>query len=662
MDVRLPDGTLIRDVPDGMTREQLTQKLAANGYDVSKLEPSGQRTEAYKAGTKAQPEARDSLAQLQGPTFGFLDELAGGVVGGAKTLFNDKPFKQNYEETRDYVRGASDEGMRVNPVRNSAGQMVFSAPLGALSMARAGMGKAAQYAAGIGTGAGFGLVSGAGNSEGRTAGDIGMDALKGAAFAGAVPAILQPAAAGTGAVIGNVASRFKDSAAMDIAKRKIAEAFVRDNPKATQATAQAARRMGTLGDEARVVDAGGSATRGLLDTMATLPGETKNAVEAAIRARQSTRADRMIGAAENAFGVGGVRLAPEMETWIAQRSAAAAPLYQKLHRMDVPITQDVAAIVDVAKRQGLDKLAKKIADYDQVPFTLPEQAANQAGTYSMRDLDYIKRAIDSVIPKLRDPQTQAATAEGRALMGLRDRLVSSLDDTTGGAYAQARNAWAGPSQVMDAASSGRQILNKDDATIKGLMAGMGASEKDAFALGAFEALRAKLGARAGQSQIMELWREKGLQEKLKAVFGDERSYREFASRVAAEGRMRGLEGVGRGSQTASRQYAAGDLDQAAGAAGQAIADAKTGNVLGLIARGAQSWNRVATPEPVRNAMGQILLQQGQPGRNALMDMATMSQQLARQRAMQAGGMGFSAPVIGNPLQQLLDRELQNNLR
>jgi len=34
MDVRLPDGTLIRNVPDDMTKAQLTEKLRANGYDL----------------------------------------------------------------------------------------------------------------------------------------------------------------------------------------------------------------------------------------------------------------------------------------------------------------------------------------------------------------------------------------------------------------------------------------------------------------------------------------------------------------------------------------------------------------------------------------------------------------------------------------------------
>lgn len=37
MDVRLPDGTVIRGVPDGMSRADLTAKLARNGYDVSRL-------------------------------------------------------------------------------------------------------------------------------------------------------------------------------------------------------------------------------------------------------------------------------------------------------------------------------------------------------------------------------------------------------------------------------------------------------------------------------------------------------------------------------------------------------------------------------------------------------------------------------------------------
>lgn len=39
MDVKLPDGTILQNVPEGTTKADLVAKLKANGYDVSKLSP-----------------------------------------------------------------------------------------------------------------------------------------------------------------------------------------------------------------------------------------------------------------------------------------------------------------------------------------------------------------------------------------------------------------------------------------------------------------------------------------------------------------------------------------------------------------------------------------------------------------------------------------------
>lgn len=38
MDVRLPDGTVIKGVPDGMSKADLIAKLKSNGYDIGKLD------------------------------------------------------------------------------------------------------------------------------------------------------------------------------------------------------------------------------------------------------------------------------------------------------------------------------------------------------------------------------------------------------------------------------------------------------------------------------------------------------------------------------------------------------------------------------------------------------------------------------------------------
>ena len=56
MNVTLPDGTVINDVPDGMSKADLTAKLAANGYDVSKLTQPAQpapQPESFMGGANA---------------------------------------------------------------------------------------------------------------------------------------------------------------------------------------------------------------------------------------------------------------------------------------------------------------------------------------------------------------------------------------------------------------------------------------------------------------------------------------------------------------------------------------------------------------------------------------------------------------------------------
>jgi hypothetical protein len=92
MDVRLPDGTLLRNVPEGTTKAQLTEKLAANGYDIGKLAP----VEAAATRENVQPERAPDWAkkypklyegavtarQMLGPTIEAGGAIVGGLLGG----------------------------------------------------------------------------------------------------------------------------------------------------------------------------------------------------------------------------------------------------------------------------------------------------------------------------------------------------------------------------------------------------------------------------------------------------------------------------------------------------------------------------------------------------------------------------------------------------
>ena len=67
MDVRLPDGTVIKNVPDGMSKADLTAKLKANGYDVSKLEALVAPPSEIP-GARTEPTTYEKVREFAAPT------------------------------------------------------------------------------------------------------------------------------------------------------------------------------------------------------------------------------------------------------------------------------------------------------------------------------------------------------------------------------------------------------------------------------------------------------------------------------------------------------------------------------------------------------------------------------------------------------------------
>ena len=81
MDVQLPDGTLIKGVPDGITKAELAAKLSANGYDISKL--------GGEAEQRQPPTTADRLKAAQGGLYrGAVSGLLGLPVDTAENAYN----------------------------------------------------------------------------------------------------------------------------------------------------------------------------------------------------------------------------------------------------------------------------------------------------------------------------------------------------------------------------------------------------------------------------------------------------------------------------------------------------------------------------------------------------------------------------------------------
>lgn len=106
MDVTLPDGTVIRGVPDDFTKAQLIDKLARNGYDVSKLTPP------FPVTPQAIPPVEQSTADALGK--GFLETALGAskAYGGASA------------DTYSRATQQAEESAKTNPIATGTGRVL----------------------------------------------------------------------------------------------------------------------------------------------------------------------------------------------------------------------------------------------------------------------------------------------------------------------------------------------------------------------------------------------------------------------------------------------------------------------------------------------------------------------------------------------------------
>lgn len=651
----------------GYTDSEIAAWYVSKGMTLpEELMPS----RAKQAGAQAPFAVKAAMTAMQGPTFGFADELMGGVTAPFIKMQNPNvSLSKAYETGRDVYRGGVQSLKEEYPlgsvIPEAAGAMALGGPM------RQIMPNVGPIASSAITGGTYGAISGAGGAESMS--QVPAEAATG----GLMSAVLGPATQAVANVVGPVAKVVGGRAAnvlpqkaqdymglssADLARRRVAEALMRDGVTPEQVSA----RLSKLGDDAVIAEAAKTQTLDLLDTMATLPGRTKNYTEQLIRQRQSGRAGRMTEAAEKQLSPDGARLADTVQDLISTRSTAATPLYDKLRPMVLDVDSDLVSILQASEKLGAFKNAKLIATAERVPFSLESTKGLEKAPWT--DLDMVKRGLDDLSQSSRSVNTKGEYTDfGRAVLSLKKDLVNkvdgmTIDDAGNSIYKAARAAYAGPSSMINSAELGRTILSKDASLIKDAVKDMSESEYKAFQVGAFEALRTKVGKQSGQTELMNMWKEPSTQEKLKEIFPSERSYREFAATVAAESRKKGIEAVGRGSGTAGRE--ARMEDQAfqtlkdIGAIGTAAKTMNLESLLGLIQSG---WQRSVVPEPVRNEIGNILLSRAKsPEQLAMLkDVIAKMEEQQRNRTMRSGLIGgslgaqYTEPVTQS-LRSLLD--------
>lgn len=218
MNVTLPDGTVIHDIPDNITKAELTAKLSRNGYDVSKLAaPTAESTSKPDAGGMMESLRKMSpmmglAMESPGAVAKGIGNAAAGAVRGAgsigATAMRILPiaFGGDTASENDQRRASMDAALA------SMGADTKSVPFGAGKMAAEIAGTAGVGGA-LGAGArAAGVASPVVNalsSSGMTAGaklapvaDLALRSGAGAAVGGVAAGAINPDDAAAGAAIG----------------------------------------------------------------------------------------------------------------------------------------------------------------------------------------------------------------------------------------------------------------------------------------------------------------------------------------------------------------------------------------------------------------------------------------------------------------------------
>lgn len=592
---------------------------------------------ATQRGTQMSPVVQGAMTAGQGATFNFLDEMAGLV----------KP------EYRDIVRGATQQFAQDRPLTAAGLEMaggLATAPFtGPLSLGRGAttFGTAVRT---VGDLAAQGALSGAGAAdEGDRLAGAGMGAATGVVTGGAANyggqlargIIGKPVLSRMSGVTGKLPEEVGGyNVRPDYTRERLAELLEKDAQARImggvppgQEAVMAAARLKKVGEQAPIALAGGN-TLAEIDMLSQLPGTA---------GRQLKQQQRRVAAgrggviSEEAGRITGVTRSAEDElTDLGRRQAqAAGPLYQKLQNTTFSIDAELKSLLDRSKldlsaaqagatRRGQPQVAlRKLQEGDELPFAAADQ---------------LKRTLWD---KRQAALKKGNTNEASDLNDLRLALVAKLDSLSPD-YAKARSTFAGFAELESAVEQGRKALGETSESLSKLTNNMTPSELEAFQVGAVDALRQLAGGQAGQTRLLNMYKEPELQGKLRAIFGND--FRKFQRTILAQEELKQLERAGAGSQTFKRfgqaQDQADDFDFIQ--AQQAVTNPASAMQLMQQAR-----RKYGMPEAERNRLAQLLMLRGQPAQDELRNMEmymrrrAMGQALARQASGRVGAYGAS---------------------
>lgn len=547
------------------------------------------RREAIKLLDEAKARRAPSMAGglsrsfAQGAMFGFADEAEAAI----RSLWDrgeDESFGSAYYRNRNQVRSELAQFREENMAAALTAELVGGFAVPGLGTA-AGAAKALRTAPTLGrmalVGAGFGAAEGGlyGAGIAEDVSDIPGEAATGALIGGVVGAAVPP-------LVELVKSAITPTSN---AARRLAKAFERDGTTAEQVAAKLDEAQ-KLGRPATIADVAGENARRELEVAIQSPGKAAQAGEKFLSLRNRQQLQRLSFDLVRGTGAKATDVEQAIATTMETRARAAAPVYERAMGFAAELDDDLVDAYNTAISTPLGKKALAKAKLilnvpDQARKTAPsggrssgqtwwqqagisdEQAQRMISTVEgeaaprsgfdaaplMERIDALKRGLDDIAES---SKRAGDNAIARRAVQTKHDLVGLVDDVNPD-YKKARQIWENESGYLDAIDRGREILAPKftAAKLQREVADMTDAEKEAFRIGAVDAIITRMRSQAAQEpNLLKIIRSPEMMDKITAVM-DPKQAEKFRKIVDIEESMFRTASQARGNSATARRLA-----------------------------------------------------------------------------------------------------------
>lgn len=634
---------------------------------------------------------------------GFGDEIY-GALGGLGAAVTGNNIKDAYLENRDFIRGAQKQYSEDYPTTSLVTGMMAGAPLmavnplkfGALPQATSKVQaafNAAKLAGQAGaTGAVFGGAYGAGTSEGEDASTVAGDTLKGGGVGLATGLVAQPVLSGIAGLGKNAAIRmfgnvrntgginqggqvgavdpvgYMADKSQEWVKRqgdaKIAEALAQtgranNNVKmlpsgepVTPYSTILSKKVDKMPVGTPLAALSGDKSNELrsLDAVSLLSGRTAPAVAKVQNRLIETASKRFLNGVNKVMGNGSPDFNKSIVALEQKATTESKPFYDVLETVKVPIDNDVRRLVSRANSFiGEANAISRIKGDDFADIRKMVDINSGATEIPLMRLELLKRAMSDAEGELiRAGKGFKPKVIGDLRRDLMAKLEQSSPTTPQGEsiYRLANQKFAEPTRLIKQVEEGANIFKKNSMDIRDERALLNAPELEAYNIGVFRALEEKLGSPSGRNFLTDITKNRNTAKQLYETLGHEK-YRQLVKILKGEKSLKSIYTVNTGSQTAGREAALSELGlDPLKDAGESAALLMSGSPVGAVGKAAQAWNKISTPEQVRDYMGARYLSSGKEAQDYLKTLGDLIKKIETSKSQSAvrkgtlGGLGY----------------------